>query len=133
MTCPVMALAEVPDFDQAMRLLRRGLRGYGSRHMQFKNLKQAVKAVGAGQVWMPPAIISRMINTFLPAEEEPTHQPSMEQLTKREQEVAGLVARGLSNKGLANKLYISVRTIKAHLTSIFKKQVFGTGLSYLSG
>lgn len=124
MTYPVIVLAEVPDFDQAMRLLRHGMRGYGNRHMQIKNLRKAVKAVRAGQVWMPPAIISRLINTLLPAEEEPIPQPSMDQLTKREREVAGLVARGLSNKELANELHISVRTIKAHLTSIFKKTGF---------
>jgi DNA-binding NarL/FixJ family response regulator len=124
MTCPVMVLAEVPDFDQAMRLLRRGMRGYGNRHMQFENLQQAAAAVRAGQVWMPPAIISRMINTFSPAEPEPAPHPSLDQLSKREQEVAGLVARGLSNKELADKLYISVRTVKAHLTSIFSKTGF---------
>ena len=124
MTCPVMALAEVPDFDQAMRLLRRGMRGYGNRHMQFENLQQAAAAVRAGQVWMPPAIISRMINTFSPIEPEPAPQPALAQLSKREQEVAGLVARGLSNKELADKLYISVRTVKAHLTSIFSKTGF---------
>lgn len=120
-TCPVMVLVEVPAFDQAMRLLRRGMRGYGNRHMQFENLQQAVTAVRAGQVWMPPAIISRMINTFSPAKPEATPTPALDQLSKREQEVAGLVARGLSNKELADKLHISVRTVKAHLTSIFSK------------
>ena len=124
MTCPALVLAEVPDFDQAMRLLRYGIRGYGNRHMQFENLQQAVVAVCAGQVWMPPAIISRMIHTFSPAKPEPAPQPAMDQLSKREQEVAGLVARGLSNKELADKLYISVRTVKAHLTSIFSKTGF---------
>ena len=122
--CPVMVLAEVPDFDQAMRLLRRGMRGYGNRHMQFENLQQAVTAVRAGQVWMPPAIISRMIITFAPVKPEPAPLPSMDQLSKREQEVAGLVARGLTNKELADKLFISVRTVKAHLTSIFSKTGF---------
>ena len=124
MTCPVLALAEVPDFDQAMRFLRRGVRGYGNRHMQFGNLQQAVTAVRAGQVWMPPAIISRMINTFSPVEPESAPHPALDKLSKREQEVAGLVARGLSNKELADKLFISVRTVKAHLTSIFSKTGF---------
>lgn len=122
--CPVMVLAEVPDFDQAMRLLRRGMRGYGNRHMLFENLQQAVTVVCAGQVWMPPAIITRMIKTFSSAEAKPAAQPSLGQLSKREQEVAGLVARGLSNKELADKLCISIRTVKAHLTSIFSKTGF---------
>ena len=119
--CPVVALAETPHFRQALRLLRRGVRGYGNRYMRPENLKQAAAAVRAGQVWMPPAIISRMINTFSPAEPEPAEPLSLDQLSKREREVADLVARGLSNKELADQLYISVRTVKAHLTSIFSK------------
>jgi len=119
--CPVLVLAEVPDFGEAMRLLRRGVRGYGNRYMQAANLEQAIAAVRAGQVWMPPAIIGRMIDTFAPAEPEPAEPLPLDQLSKREREVADLVARGLSNKELADKLYISVRTVKAHLTSIFSK------------
>ncbi len=122
--CPAMVLVEVPDFGQAMRLMRRGVRGYGNRHMQPENLKQAVAAIQGGQVWMPPAIISRMINTIPPAEPEPAVQAAIDQLSKREAEVAHWVAQGLSNKELADKLHISVRTVKAHLTSIFSKTGF---------
>ena len=119
--CPSVALAEMPAYQQAMRLLRRGVRGYGNRYMQPENLAQAAAAVRAGQVWMPPAIISRMINTFSPAAPEPVAPLPLEKLSKREREVANLVARGLSNQELADALFISVRTVKAHLTAIFSK------------
>lgn len=119
--CPAVALAEVPDFKQAMRLQGRGVRGYGNRHMLFENLKQAVTAVRAGQVWMPPAIINQMINSISPTEPESEQPLPLELLSKREREVADLVAQGLSNQEMADKLYISVRTVKAHLTSIFSK------------
>ncbi|MCP3952189.1 MAG: response regulator transcription factor [Desulfobacterales bacterium] len=122
--CPTMALVEMPDFKQAMRLIRRGVRGYGNRHMRVENLKQAVTAIVGGQVWMPPAIISRMINTLPFVEPEPGAQAAIDQLSKREGEVARWVAQGLSNKELAHKLHISVRTVKAHLTSIFSKTGF---------
>ncbi len=124
LTCPTVALAAVPDFQQAMRLLRHGVRGYGNLYMQRENLEQAVAAVRDGQVWMPPAIISRMINTFSSAEPDQAVQVNLEHLSKREAEVARWVAQGLSNKELADKLYISVRTVKAHLTSIFSKTGF---------
>ncbi len=122
--CPAIALVEVPAFNQAMRLLRLGIRGYGNRYMQPENLKQAVAAVRGGQVWMPPAIISRMINTFSPVEPEPAEPLPLDQLSKREREVADLVARGMSNKEMADELFISVRTVKAHLTAIFSKTGF---------
>jgi len=119
--CPAVALAEVPGFKQAMRLQQRGVRGYGNRHMLLQNLKQAVAAVRAGQVWMPPAIINQMISSMSPAEPEAEQPLPLEELSKREREVADLVAQGLSNKEIADKLFISVRTVKAHLTSIFSK------------
>jgi len=121
LSCPAVALAEVPDFKQAMRLQSRGIRGYGNRHMLPENLSQAAAAVRAGQVWMPPAIINQMISSISPVESDSEQPLSLEQLSKREREVANLVAQGLSNQEMANKLFISVRTVKAHLTSIFSK------------
>jgi DNA-binding NarL/FixJ family response regulator len=123
--CPTLVLVDLPDFNQAMRLLRRGVRAYGNRHMLPENLKQAIAAVRVGQVWMPPAIVSRMIHTVVPVAETDSNSVSpLDQLSKREQEVAGLVAQGMSNKELADKLHISVRTVKAHLTAIFSKTGF---------
>jgi DNA-binding NarL/FixJ family response regulator len=97
------------------------VRGYGNRYMQPENLEQAVMAVRGGQVWMPPALVSRMIDTFPSADTGPAEPVPLGRLSKREREVAGLVARGLSNKELADELHISVRTVKAHLTAIFSK------------
>ncbi len=124
MTSPALALAVIPVYDQAMRLLRRGVYGYGNRHMHRENLQQAVSAVREGQVWMPPTIINRMITNVFHSDPNQEEQTQLDQLSKREKEVARLVARGLSNKELADKLYISVRTVKAHLTSIFNKTGF---------
>ncbi len=118
---PAMALTPTPEFRQAMRLLQRGVRGYGNRHMLRENFSQAVTAVRAGQVWLPPAIITRMITFFPqngPAQEENTLSES---LSKREEEVVHHISNGLSNKEAAEKMHIAVRTVKAHLTSIFAK------------
>jgi DNA-binding NarL/FixJ family response regulator len=124
MTSPALALAVIPVYDQAIRLLRRGVYGYGNRHMHHENLQQAVSAVRQGQVWMPPTIINRMITAASHSGPDQEEQTLLDKLSKREKEVARLVARGLSNKELADKLYISVRTVKAHLTSIFSKTGF---------
>jgi len=118
---PVIALAEVPRYEQGMRLLRRGVRGYGNRHMRRDNLIQAVSAVKGGQVWLPPEFVTRMISSLSSKELGVGMPETMEPLSRREEEVAGFVAEGLSNREIAEKMEISVRTVKAHLTSIFAK------------
>jgi DNA-binding NarL/FixJ family response regulator len=124
LTMPTVALASRPRFEQAVRLLQRGVRGYGNRHMHRDNLMQAVTAAREGQVWLPPDIVNRMI-TAMPVNGNGHAKPSFpEKLSKREDEVVQLVANGLSNKEIADKLFISVRTVKAHLTSIFSKTGF---------
>lgn len=120
-TLPAVALATIPSYDQAVRLLQLGVRGYGNRHMHRDNLWQAINAVREGQVWLPPAIVNRMI-AVMPQNGNGADRPQYsEKLSKREEEVVYCVASGLSNKEIADKLFISVRTVKAHLTSIFGK------------
>lgn len=121
---PTVILVAIPTFEQAVRLLQCGVRGYGNRHMRRENLLQAVTAVKDGQVWLPPDIVNRMI-TAIPANGNGHGKPSLsEALSRRESEVVQLVSTGLSNKEIADKLFISVRTVKAHLTSIFSKTGF---------
>jgi len=117
---PAVALAAIPLYEQAMKLLQKGIRGYGNRFMLPENLIQAVTAVKAEQVWLPPDILNQMITT-LPGTSSPAKIILRDPLSKREEEVVQCVVIGLSNKEIAEKLFISLRTVKAHLTSIFKK------------
>jgi len=119
--CPTLVLVTVPVNDQAMRLLRHGVRAYGNRHMLDENLIQAVAALRAGQIWLPPSIIKQMI-TALPANKNEKKEKSLfKGLSSREGEVARWLINGLSNREIGQKMFISIRTVKAHLTSIFKK------------
>ncbi|MBU1169541.1 MAG: response regulator transcription factor [Proteobacteria bacterium] len=119
---PSVVIATILEYAQAMRLLQKGVRGYGNRHMHRDNFLQAAGAVRSGQVWLPPSIITRMI-TSIPGTLATANNDSAfeEPLSKREDEVAQLVTQGLSNKEIAEKIFVSVRTVKAHLTSIFAK------------
>ncbi len=118
---PSMALAAAPVYDQAVRLLRKGVRGYGNRHMHPDNFFQALAAVSSGQVWLPPAIMAQLISAIPPARSIDHDENHKEPLSKREEEVARLVTGGLSNQEIADTIHVSVRTVKAHLTSIFAK------------
>ncbi len=119
--CPAIVLVSVPVYAQAMRLLPRGVRGYGNRHMLQENLMQVLSSVQTGQVWLPPSLINQMITSLPPSDTTKKEQTFTEPLSKREGEVVAWVVHGLSNKEIADKLFISLRTVKAHLTSIFKK------------
>lgn len=120
----VVALAELPAYDEAMVLLQKGVRGYGNKHMRQENLAQAIDAVKSGQVWLPPDILARMITTIGAVTQKPgaESQPKLlELLSNREQEVARFVAQGMSNQQIADKMFVSLRTVKAHLSSIYDK------------
>ncbi len=120
--CPALALTTSPATAQAVRLLRRGVQAYGNRYMHPQNIHQAIGAIRAGQIWLPPAMVSQLITAI----NEPKAVPEKKEaftalLSKREEEVAGWVAQGLANREVADKMGITVRTVKAHLTSIFTK------------
>lgn len=121
---PVVVLTSVPTFPEAFNLLQHGIRGYGNRHMRQSNLKQVIDNVNDGQIWLPPEIISKLIDVVGHGEEAEKVKSKgdfLKKLSKREQEVAILVAKGMSNQEVADNLYVSLRTIKAHLSSIYEK------------
>ncbi len=119
--CPCMVLVTIPQKEQALRLLRIGIRAYGNRRMHEENLLQAVKTLKSGQIWLPPAIISQVISALPQTETKEEAKDLLHHLTSREAEVAKWLVNGLSNKEISEKMFVSIRTVKAHLTSIFKK------------
>ena len=116
--CGVAILSPTPKYEEALRLLKLGAKAYGNRWMHPDNLTQMVDAVRQGQIWLPPDIINKLITT-LPADSTPLNLT--QELSEREEEVVKLVALGKSNQEIADSLNITVRTVKAHLTSIFAK------------
>ncbi len=121
---PVIVLVSVPNFPEAFSVLQLGVRGYGNRKMRTENLKQAIDNVVGGQIWLPPSIVSRLIDVVGKSENTDKtkfRDKILSALSKREKEVALFVAQGMSNQQLAEVLYVSLRTVKAHLSSIYEK------------
>lgn len=117
----LIALTTVPKFEEALVLLQSGVRGYGNRKMLTENLAQLVNTVSSGQLWMPPEILVQLIGQLEPAPESTPKSKLFDRLSKREKEVADYVVKGLSNQIIAEKMYVSLRTVKAHLSSIYEK------------
>src|SRR5262245_56436640 len=118
-SCGILVL--VPSYDLAtiLPLLQAGAAGCLSRDESVGDLARALIAVGRGELVLPAAIAARALAAL--ARGEPVQELLAEPLSERELEVLRLLARGLSNKDIAQTLIVSVRTVEAHLRSIFAK------------
>jgi DNA-binding NarL/FixJ family response regulator len=99
--------------------MRIGTHGYILKDSAGKDLRDAIRAVHAGETFLSPALVTRLVEP----EPRPTTPTSalLEQLTRRERDVLGGVARGLTNKAIALELGISRRTVEAHRESLMRK------------
>lgn len=106
---PTLALFSGGE-DEAIRLLQRGYRGYLGPDDPLSRLKLALEALRRGEIWASRELLTRTLGTL-----------AAPQLTEREQEVLKLLAGGLSNRAIAERLGISERTVKAHVSNLFDK------------
>ena len=115
----VLILTAYSDEEYILGLLDAGAAGYILKSARGSDLVEAVRVIQAGESVLHPNIIAKLLERAMTGPVE-GHQRS-ELLSERESEVLKLVALGMSNKGVAEKLSVSERTIKAHLTNIFNK------------
>ena len=116
----LLVLVDNYDLDQLLPLLRAGATGCISRDESVADLALAIIAVGRDEIWLPPAVAGRAL-AALARGESSGGDALIEPLTERETDVLGLLARGLTNKDIAQTLILSVRTVEAHLRNIFGK------------
>ena len=118
----VMVLSMIPNFAEAQRLLKQGAMGYGNAMMHVSHLHSAYQALEEGKVWLHPDFITMMITQIRDAATVQEKSSSvLEGLSKREQEVALMLGNGSTHQQIADALDITVRTVKAHATSIYQK------------
>jgi len=119
----VIVCADVPDDEQGLALLKAGVYGYCNTWMASAQLGRIIEQVKAGEVWVGRNLILRLINDLSAATqaESPMAHVCLKTLTQREYEVAKLIGEGNSNKRIANAMNITERTVKAHLSAIFRK------------
>jgi DNA-binding NarL/FixJ family response regulator len=113
--------SNLPDVGGMLECVRLGARGYCNSHMAALHYRQMLDMLANGQSWFPPALLAEAFRLAQQAVQAPRQQVRIESLTSRENQIAGYVAAGMSNRKIAELLEISEPTVKSHLTHIFRK------------
>jgi len=111
------------DLDEyVFGALRAGAAGFLLKDASRERLVDAIRVVNAGEALLSPSITRRLIEEFA-RRSDPLHPPDalMAALTARERETLGLVARGLSNGEIAQRLFVTEATVKSHVSSVLTK------------
>jgi DNA-binding NarL/FixJ family response regulator len=103
--------------EYVFQALRAGASGFLLKDIEPEDLRQAVRVVAAGEALLSPSVTRRLITEFAaqPAR-TPTDPERLAPLTGREREVMALVAAGLTNDEIAERLYLSPATAKTHVS-----------------
>ncbi|MFW5451565.1 MAG: LuxR C-terminal-related transcriptional regulator [Methylophagaceae bacterium] len=118
----ILVIGPSRPIDTQIAALKHGARGYFDGALTMAKLHIALQGVLHGEVWVERHVISGLIDelTFVPELTEQEKQ-ALDSLSPKELEVSELVSYGQTNKMIANKMAITERTVKAHLTNIFYK------------
>jgi len=122
----VLILTAYSDIYYILGLLEAGACGYLLKDASGEELIGAIRAVRSGESVLDPVVTRKLLERV---NEQPHNTGNVQtsvQLTQREIEILRLASQGLSNKDIANQLFLSLRTVKAHLTNIFSKMGCGS-------
>jgi DNA-binding NarL/FixJ family response regulator len=102
--------------EYVFEALRAGASGFLVKDTEPVELIRAVRAVAAGEALLSPGVTRRLIAEFATRAKEPARAPELDHLTDREREVMALVAEGLTNDEIAERLFMSPATAKTHVS-----------------
>ena len=121
----IVVLTSTVSDEGEIALFKIGVRGCALRNIEPQLLKRIVLAIEQGELWMRRALPLRMLDELrgLSRHQSPKAQSANEfnALTDREREIASLVGSGQSNKEIARELGITERTVKEHVSRVFRK------------
>ena len=115
----VVVLTSFATDEFVLGALQAGAAGFLLKHTPPQQLLDAVKQAAAGTMSFSPGVLTALVQAASPAPNPKVQR--VDTLSERESEVAALVAQGLTNTDIAGRLYLSVPTVKTHLTRIFEK------------
>jgi DNA-binding NarL/FixJ family response regulator len=118
----VLVLTQYEDSEYILSMLRAGAKGYISKTSTASELVSAIRAIHKGGAFLCPSVTTTLIEEYL--RRVGGEKSEYERLTDREREVLQLVAEGRTNHEIAERLFISVKTVLRHRTSIMEKLGF---------
>lgn len=122
----VLVLSTFDDDRYVAQSIRAGARGYLLKDMPSQELAQAIRFVHSGYTQLGPGLMEKLMAN-VPDSETVTVKPVQKELTEltpREQDVLRLIGRGLTNREIAQELYIAEGTVKTHVTHLLSRLNF---------
>ena len=117
----VLILTTFERDDYVFEALRSGASGFLLKNAPPDDLVEAIRIVASGGGLLSPSVTRRIIEAFARAPAPTSHAPEVARLTDREREVLILVAHGLSNAEIADRLVVGEATVKSHVSSVLSK------------
>lgn len=122
----LIVLTGTPDEREGIAVLKAGARGYCHREIDPRLLAKATEVVLNGEIWVGRKLIPHLLEELTSLTERRRELPSrgddrLRRVTPRERQIVELLSAGASNKEIAKRLNVTERTVKAHLTAIFRK------------
>jgi DNA-binding NarL/FixJ family response regulator len=116
----VLVLTMFEDDDSVFAAMRAGAKGYLLKDSGGEGVVHAIRAVASGEAVFGAGVAERIIG-FFSAPRAAAPQRAFPELTEREEEVLSLVAQGKSNREIARQLFVSLKTVRNHVSNILLK------------
>jgi DNA-binding NarL/FixJ family response regulator len=120
-TARVLVLTTFDLDEYAVRAIRAGASGFLLKDVRPAELVDAIRVVARGDALLAPTVTRRLLDRFARTVPEDRTPPALDGLTERELEILGLVAQGLSNAEIAERLVVGETTVKTHVSAMLRK------------
>ncbi len=116
-----LALSVSDAAEDVIGIIRAGARGYVTKNISGPELLDAIDRVAAGDAVFSPRLAGFVLDAFAGTIEVAQIDEEIDRLTEREREVMRLIARGYAYKEVAKELFISIKTVETHVSSVLRK------------
>lgn len=116
-----LALSVSDAAEDVIAVIRAGARGYVTKNIEATELLEAIERVAAGDAVFSPRLAGFVLDAFAGRIEIAQIDEGLDRLTEREREVMRLIARGYAYKEVAKELFISIKTVESHVSSVLRK------------
>ena len=116
-----LALSVSDAAEDVIGVIRAGARGYVTKSISGEELVAAIRRVADGDAVFSPRLAGFVLDAFSGAIDVATIDEDLDRLSQREREVLRLIARGYSYKEVARELFISIKTVETHVSSVLRK------------